>query len=113
MPYPLMMAELLSLHKGLEGPDKWGWSVPIHYRCVINILMMMCNVSLVLCVQAAAINSPIDVYTMNERAILEFDSPSFGTVMFCVIGASQVGSCNVSAFEGDALRKVTYLALLG
>ena len=62
--------------------------------------------------QAAAINSPIDVYTMNERAILEFDSPSFGTVIFCVIGASQVGSCNVSAYEGDAIRKVTYFMLL-
>ncbi|BDA47185.1 phosphatidylserine decarboxylase proenzyme 2 [Coccomyxa sp. Obi] len=61
-------------------------------------------------VEAAAINSPIDVYTMNERAIMEFDSPSFGTVIFCVIGASQVGSCNISAYEGDAIRKGTEVA---
>jgi phosphatidylserine decarboxylase len=59
--------------------------------------------------QAAAINSPIDVYTSNERAILEFDTGPFGIVIFCVIGASQVGSCNVSASKGQSVRKVALI----
>lgn len=56
--------------------------------------------------QAAAIHSAIDVFGENERAILEFDSPAFGDVMMCIIGASQVGSCNVTAKEGQHIKKV-------
>jgi phosphatidylserine decarboxylase len=56
-------------------------------------------------VEAAAVRSPIDIYGDNERAIVEFDSPAFGTVMFCIIGASQVGSCNITVKEGQEIRK--------
>jgi phosphatidylserine decarboxylase len=118
-----------------------------------------------MCLQAAAVTSPIDIYGENERAILEIDSPvgllqvvvctaalhrsisrshpaghfsaasavlrrrlsacvnfpaalpmaatfkcvvqEFGTVMYCIIGASQVGSVVMSVKEGAHLKKVS------
>lgn len=38
--------------------------------------------------------------------MLEFDTPSFGTVMFCIIGATEVGSINLTIKEGDHVTKV-------
>ncbi|BDA51044.1 probable phosphatidylserine decarboxylase proenzyme 2 [Coccomyxa sp. Obi] len=50
---------------------------------------------------APAVHSAVDVYGDSERAVLEFDTPTFGTVMFCIIGATEVGSINRNIKEGD------------
>ncbi|CAL8461700.1 g1231 [Coccomyxa elongata] len=61
--------------------------------------------SMLYAVEAVAISSPLDVYTKNERAILEFETSSFGTVIMCAIGASQVGSIQTSVEEGQQICK--------
>lgn len=57
--------------------------------------------------QAAAIHSQVDVYGSNERVVVEMQSKEFGTVMYCIIGASQVGSCNMIVKDCQSVQKVT------
>ncbi|CAL8466165.1 g5701 [Coccomyxa elongata] len=55
--------------------------------------------------QSPAVHSAVDIYGDSQRAVLEFDTPGFGTVMFCIIGATEVGSINLTIKEGDHVTK--------
>ena len=57
-------------------------------------------------VKPVAVNSPIDVYDCNKRAILELDTPQFGEVLYIMIAAVQVGSIKLTAGSGESVKKV-------
>lgn len=57
-------------------------------------------------VQPVAVRSSIDVFGENKRLVVEIDSPDFGTVVYVIIAAVQVGSITMTTKEGQAVSKV-------
>eukprot|EP00775_Hariotina_reticulata_P010215 gene10215-10375_t len=53
----------------------------------------------------AAVHSREDVMVENERLVMEFDSPEFGTVVQVMIGASEVGTVKPLVAEGQTVKK--------
>eukprot|EP01133_Synstelium_polycarpum_P007734 gene7734-9064_t len=56
-------------------------------------------------VNPIAIRENIDVYCENKRAVTLIDSVSFGTVVFVSVGATMVGSINLTTTEGQQVKK--------
>ncbi|KAH8914986.1 hypothetical protein BT69DRAFT_948032 [Atractiella rhizophila] len=56
-------------------------------------------------VNPMAIRSAIDVYGENVRLVMPIQSPQFGQVMVCHIGAMLVGSICMTAKEGDHIKR--------
>lgn len=46
-----------------------------------------------------------DVYTENKRLVTIIESPTHGTVLYIAVGATMVGSIQVSVKQGDQVRK--------
>ena len=66
----------------------------------IGVLTSKCTV------QPVAVRSSIDVFGENKRLIVEIDSPEFGTLVYVIIAAVQVGSITMTTKEGQAVSKV-------
>eukprot|EP01004_Peranema_trichophorum_P002388 NODE_1451_length_1949_cov_47.895400_g1230_i0.p1 GENE.NODE_1451_length_1949_cov_47.895400_g1230_i0~~NODE_1451_length_1949_cov_47.895400_g1230_i0.p1 ORF type:complete len:613 (+),score=144.67 NODE_1451_length_1949_cov_47.895400_g1230_i0:56-1840(+) len=67
-------------------------------------------------VNPVAVRSPINVYVANKRNILVQESHEFGTVAYCVIGATMVGSIGMSVAVGQTVKKgdeINYFAFGG
>lgn len=62
--------------------------------------------------QPVAVRSSIDVFGENKRLVVEIDSPEFGTVVYVIIAAVQVGSITMTTKEGQAVSKVMPPSLL-
>jgi phosphatidylserine decarboxylase len=57
-------------------------------------------------VNPIAVNSPLcDVFTDNKRFRVAIKSPAFGMVQFIIVGATMVGSINLSVEVGDSVAK--------
>ncbi len=66
----------------------------------IGVLTSKCTV------QPVAVRSSIDVFGENKRLVVEIDSPEFGTLVYVIIAAVQVGSITMTTKEGQAVSKV-------
>jgi len=55
-------------------------------------------------VKSVAVTSPINVFTMNKRTIVYLNSAVFGMVAYVIIGATEVGSINLSIKSQSQLR---------
>ena len=67
-------------------------------------------------VNPVAINSTVDVYSTNHRLVTLIDNPRFGKVAFIAVGATLVGSIQMTIKPGDKLKKgdeVGYFAFGG
>ncbi|EFA86680.1 Phosphatidylserine decarboxylase proenzyme 2 precursor [Heterostelium album PN500] len=56
-------------------------------------------------VNPIAIKENIDVYTENKRAVTIIQSQCFDTVLFVSVGATMVGSINLTTHEGQTVKK--------
>lgn len=57
-------------------------------------------------VNPIAVNSPlVDVFTDNKRVVILIQTPQFGRVAFVAIGATLVGSIQVTVAEGSRVEK--------
>lgn len=56
-------------------------------------------------VNPRAVRGPIAVFSQNTRVICRLDTPAFGRVVFVAIGATMVGSVNITAAVGAPVEK--------
>ncbi|KYR01334.1 Phosphatidylserine decarboxylase proenzyme 2 precursor [Tieghemostelium lacteum] len=56
-------------------------------------------------VNPIAIRENIDVYSENKRVVTKIDSKEFGQVLFVSVGATMVGSINLTTKEGQQIKK--------
>ena len=56
--------------------------------------------------QPVAVRSSIDVFGENKRLVVEIDSEAFGSVVYVIIAAVQVGSITMTTKEGQRVSKV-------
>ena len=56
-------------------------------------------------VNPIAVRRNIDVYTRNQRQVCMVETEAFGTVAMVAVGATMVGSINLTATPGQAVRK--------
>ncbi len=57
-------------------------------------------------VQPVAVRSSIDVFGENKRLVVEIGSAEFGSVVYVIIAAVQVGSITMTTKEGQQVTKV-------
>jgi len=55
-------------------------------------------------VKTYAVQSRVNVLTDNQRVVIFLKSPVFGEVAFVAVGATHVGSINLSVKEGQELK---------
>jgi len=56
-------------------------------------------------VNPIAIRENVDVYTENKRIVTTITSPQFGRVIFIAVGATMVGSIQMTVKEGDSVKR--------
>jgi phosphatidylserine decarboxylase len=56
-------------------------------------------------VDPIAINQSIDVYGQNKRLITSIETEHFGKILFIAVGATMVGSINMTVQPGQVVRK--------
>lgn len=57
-------------------------------------------------VQPVAVRSSIDVFGQNKRLVMDIETEEFGSVVYVIIAAVQVGSIVMSVKEGQRVSKV-------
>jgi len=56
-------------------------------------------------VNPIAINQQINVYGENKRCIVQIETKEFGTVVYVAVGATLVGSINMTRKSGDTVKR--------
>ena len=56
--------------------------------------------------QLVAVRGSIDVFGENKRLVVEIDSEVFGSVVYVIIAAVQVGSITMTTKEGQRVSAV-------
>lgn len=84
----------------LAPQDYHRWHIPVDGRIVRKTDID----GELLTVNPIAINQNVNVYTMNKRAIVEIDSPTFGLVVLIPVGATMVGSIQYLKGEGPVTK---------
>eukprot|EP00124_Ichthyophonus_hoferi_P001205 Ihof_evm15s57 gene=Ihof_evmTU15s57 len=56
-------------------------------------------------VNPVAIRQPLNVYTENKRELCEIETDDFGLIVMIHVGATMVGSINITATDGSMIKK--------